>query len=112
MELELVRMALGWAVPFALGGIVAWVGRFHSEQRKENEAIRAGVRALLYDRITQAYVHYHDDLGYIPLDAMRSIQEVYENYHSLGGNGVGKELFERLKELPTSKKSAKPGGTD
>lgn len=94
-------MVISWAVPLILGGVVGWVAKFHKEQRKENQAIRAGVRALLYDRITQAYVHYHDDLGYIPLDAMKSIEEVYENYAALGGNGVGKELFGRLKELPT-----------
>ena len=34
---------------------------------------------------------------------MKSIEEVFSNYHALGGNGVGKELFERLKELPTKK---------
>ena len=108
---EIFRITLGWAVPFVLGGTVAWVARFHREQRRENEAIRSGVRALLYDRITQAYVHYHDDLGYIPLDALRSIEEVYKNYADLGGNGVGKELYDRLKELPTQR-APKIGGTD
>lgn len=101
--IEIIRMAVAWLVPFALGGIVAWVGSFHRQQKKENAAIKSGVRALLYDRIVQAYVHYHDDLGFIPLDALRSIEEVYKNYEALGGNGVGKELFERLKELPTRK---------
>ena len=100
-ELQLAQMVISWAVPFVLGGLVAWMVDFTKKQRTENEAIRSGVRALLYDRITQAYVHYHDDMGFIPLDALRSIEEVYNNYEALGGNGVGKELFARLKELPT-----------
>ena len=26
---------------------------------------------------------------------------MYEQYHALGGNNVGTELYERLRELPT-----------
>ena len=32
---------------------------------------------------------------------MEVCTRVYEQYHALGGNDVGTELYERLKELPT-----------
>ena len=38
---------------------------------------------------------------YCPIYAMEVCTKVYEQYHALGGNNVGTELYERLRELPT-----------
>lgn len=67
-------------------------------------AIRAGLRALLRDRILQAYNHYHEDKGYCPIYALENVEEMYKQYHALGGNGTITKLVEELKELPTSVK--------
>ena len=67
-------------------------------------AIRAGLRALLRDRILQAYNHYHEDKGYCPIYALENVEEMYKQYHALGGNGTITKLVEELKELPTSLK--------
>lgn len=66
--------------------------------------IRAGLRALLRDRILQAYKHYHEDKGYCPIYALENVEEMYKQYYALGGNGTITKLLEELKELPTSKK--------
>ena len=100
---QIVQLVIGWAVPFALGAIVAWVSKSLKQQREENDAIKAGVRALLYDRIVQGYTHYHDDLGYMPINNKESMQEVYETYRKLGGNGLGRQMYERMCALPTQK---------
>lgn len=95
----------------ALGGVIAWVSNISKGAKAESEAIRDGVRALLYDRIVQGYLRFHDDLGYMPLQAKESMQEVYENYRKLDGNGLGEQMYNRMKELPTSKPT-KIGGTE
>lgn len=68
------------------------------EQRKENEALKAGVQALLRDRIIQAYNHYSDK-GWIPIYAMQSIEACYHSYEELGENGVIDNLMRQLREL-------------
>ena len=68
------------------------------EQRKENEALKAGVQALLRDRIIQAYNHYQDK-GWIPIYAMQSIESCYRSYEELGENGVIDNLMRQLREL-------------
>lgn len=67
---------------------------------KEQEAIKNGVQALLRDRIIQSYNHYVEK-GYCPIYAMENIQNMYNKYHDLGGNGTVTNLLNKLKELPT-----------
>lgn len=63
-------------------------------------AIRHGVKALLRDRIVQAYAYY-TDRGYCPIYARDTIEELYLQYHRLGGNGTVTKLHDRLCALPT-----------
>ena len=63
-------------------------------------AIKEGLRALLRDRIIQAYNHYTDK-GYYPIYARENVEDMYKQYHSLGGNGTVTDLVSKLKELPT-----------
>lgn len=100
--IEIMRMAISWAVPVVLGGLVGWAVGFSRKHREESEAVRSGVKALLYDRIVQGYLHFHDGIGCMPLQAKESMQEVYENYKKLGGNGLGEQMYERMQSLPTT----------
>lgn len=68
----------------------------------EQEAIKMGVQALLRDRILQAYNH-HMERGFCPIYARENIQQLSEQYHNLGGNGVVNDLLEKLKDLPTER---------
>lgn len=68
----------------------------------EQESIKLGVQALLRDRIIQSY-NYHMDLGFCPVYARESIEEMANQYYNLGGNGVVHQLMDKLGELPTIK---------
>lgn len=68
----------------------------------EQESIKLGVQALLRDRIIQSY-NYHMDLGFCPVYARESIEEMANQYYNLGGNGVIHQLMDKLGELPTIK---------
>ena len=73
---------------------------------KKQDAVGFGVQALLRDRIIQAYNHYTEK-GYCPIYGLENVEEMYRQYHALGGNGTITELVERVKELPTQPKGEK-----
>lgn len=73
---------------------------------KEQECVKLGVQALLRDRIVQSYNHYLEK-DYCPIYARENVDELYEQYHALGGNGTVTGLVEKLKELPTVPKKQK-----
>lgn len=67
---------------------------------KEQDAVKEGVVALLRQALYDSYNKW-SERGYCPIYAMEVSTRIYEQYHTLGGNDVGTELYERLKELPT-----------
>lgn len=71
---------------------------------KEQEAVKEGLVALLRQALYDSYNKW-SERGYCPIYAMEVTKRIYEQYHALGGNDVGTELYERLKELPTEQSS-------
>lgn len=68
-------------------------------KEKQNDALKAGLQALLRDRIIQAYNHYVQDKGWIPIYAKESIDACYKSYEALGDNGVIDNLMQQINEL-------------
>lgn len=64
-------------------------------------AMRKGIRALLRADLIRLYNKYHDDLGYCPLYVKQSLEDEYQQYHVLKGNGVGTNMYQALMALPT-----------
>ena len=64
-------------------------------------AMRRGIRALLRADLIRLYNKYHDDLGYCPLYVKESLEDEYQQYHALKGNGVGTNMYHALMNLPT-----------
>lgn len=85
---------------------LGWGYRTLAKRIKENNikqmAIEEGIQALLRDRIILAYNHYMEK-GFMPIYAHENVDELYNQYHALGGNGTVTKLIEKLKELPTDK---------
>lgn len=55
--------------------------------------------AILYDRLFQACQHYLS-VKSISTEELKNLEHLYENYHRLGGNGTGTELYTRCLDLP------------
>lgn len=68
---------------------------------KQISATRKGIRALLRADLIRLYNKYHDDLGYCPLYVKQALEDEYQQYHTLKGNGVGTRMYEALIALPT-----------
>lgn len=81
------------------GAIISYLFALYRAKKKENNALKAGLQALLRDRIIQAYNHYVQDKGWIPIYAKESIDACYRSYEALGDNGVIDNLMQQINEL-------------
>ena len=81
------------------GAVISYLFALYRAKKKENNALKAGLQALLRDRIIQAYNHYVQDKGWIPIYAKESIDACYRSYEALGDNGVIDNLMEQINEL-------------
>lgn len=82
------------------GAVISYIFALYRAKKRENDALRVGVQALLRDRIIQAYNHYVCEKGWVPIYAKESIDACYKSYEALGDNGVIDSLMEQLNELP------------
>lgn len=64
----------------------------------EQELIKAGVLAILHDRIYQV-CQFHIQNGHISIQDLDNLEYLYKGYSGLGGNGTGEELYKRCKSL-------------
>lgn len=83
---------------FAVRSLFARVKKEVDEQAK----IKAGVLAILHDRLYQSCQHYILQ-GYIIPGDLRNVGTMYASYIELGGNGTVSEIFNRVKSLPLYK---------
>lgn len=95
----MVEQMISHVLNLILGGVVSYIFALYHQKKKENDALKAGLQALLRDRIIQAYNHYVQDKGWIPIYAKESIDACYRSYEALGDNGVIDNLMEQINEL-------------
>src|ERR1035437_5835427 len=69
---------------------------------EDQALIKEAMKALLWDRLYQIY-NDAEKVGCLSVDALRNVENIYNQYHALGGNGTGTELYQRLCDLPTRK---------
>lgn len=76
------------------------LSRMKASEQKQN-ALELGVQALLRDRLIYQYEKYKSQ-GYAPIYAKENFENLYEQYHKLGANGVMDSIHEEFKNLPVS----------
>lgn len=62
-------------------------------------AVKRGVQALLRDRLIQGYKFYRAQ-GWADEDDRSNMENVYQQYHALGANGVMDNLRAKFLDLP------------
>jgi hypothetical protein len=88
----IIAAALGWMVK-------RLSARIRKEQ-EENKALRDGMKALLMRQI-QDECEAAVNQGYCPVEVKKTIDQMYQAYHSLGGNGIITGLRDDTMRLPT-----------
>lgn len=105
MREYILKYWLDWcygAICAVLTGVFAFVGKKYHNMQKKQCATELGVQALLRAQIIHLYNKYIE-IGSVPIYERENIDQLYQQYHNLGGNGVIHDLIERLNELPTPK---------
>ena len=82
-----------------LGLFSRFIIKFKKMQSRQ-AATELGVQALLRAEIIHIYNKYMDR-GEMPIYERENVAELFKQYTNLGGNGVIKELIEKLNDLPT-----------
>lgn len=84
-----------------LSGYIVWLLK---QRKKSEDANSRGTMLLLRVQL----IEYHDRyiaLGHIPSYAYENFVEMYEAYHSLGGNGMVTHMYEEVKKLEIRKEN-------
>lgn len=76
----------------------------HDEDVKRQEALERGVQALLRDRLIEIH-DYHCPRREIPLHIKDNFDNLYQQYHALGKNGVMDSFHDEVMDLPTTPNS-------
>ena len=63
------------------------------------KAVKKGIQALLRDRLIQGYKFYTHQ-GWADVDDRSNLENVYQQYHALGANGVMDDLRTKFLALP------------
>lgn len=97
-------------VPSIVTAVLNWIER--RAIRKENlkakasdktDALALGVQALLRAQMIADYNNYSEK-GFAPIYARENFENVWNQYESLGGNGVMTDIHNKFLALPTQKK--------
>ena len=68
--------------------------------RRETMAVGEGMKALLRDRLLQGYKFYINSVRWADEDDRANMENMYVQYHALGGNGDMNDLRRTFKHLP------------
>ena len=108
---DTVIVALVAGLAAVIGGVITQIGEGIRQKRKRKfdkddgkdkdiEALKAGLKWVLYDRIRHLGQKYIND-GLVDFDDRRILNEMHKSYHDgLGGNGDLDVLMQQVNALP------------
>lgn len=100
---ELLIQTYTATLPIILTALMGYIVWLLKNQKKDRDANSKGTMLLLRVQL----IEYHDKYmtqGNIPSYAYDNFIEMYEAYHSLGGNGMITKMHEEIGELHLKKK--------
>lgn len=89
-----------FSVPALILMIVKYMLNQIKQNRKDTEAVKLGLQALLRSQMISDYNKYSEK-GFAPVYARDNFENCWKQYHSLGANGVIDDLHEKFLDLPT-----------
>ena len=91
-----------WLTILGVPGMFAALISFIRVQVKQNRALKNGMQAILRDRLLQRFQECRNQGG-ANSDERQNFENLYIQYHSLGGNGVMDDVRRRFFILPMEK---------
>lgn len=84
--------------------ILTGVWKRIKQNESKTESVQLGVQALLRDRLYSTYLKYSEK-GYAPIYARENFENMYNQYHILGANGVMDDIYRKFMDLPLENES-------
>ena len=91
-----------WMCVLGIPGMLAGLVGFIKVQMNQNRAMKLAVQAILRDRLLQGYKHYQEKGGADYKDRA-NLENVWKQYHAMGGNGDMNDLRNTFRHLPMVK---------
>lgn len=88
------------AISALLLGLWQALARRMKKTKEEQDAIKAGLQALLRAQMISDYDRYLEK-GFAPIYARDNFQNCYNQYEKLGENGVIEDIHNKFLQLPT-----------
>lgn len=114
LSAEAITALAGVATGLGVSGIISWLlGRYDKRHPvtdmnkivEKLDNLNAAVVELAYLRIRERHENAMRH-GWLHPNEKHVLERLYHAYHSIGGNGVGTEMIEDIRRLP----SIPPGG--
>lgn len=70
------------------------------KSQSDTEAVKLGIQALLRAQMINDYNKWSVK-KYAPIYARENFENVWKQYHTLGANGVMKDIHDKFLDLPT-----------
>lgn len=85
-------------IPTVGGSLVGSLIGSVKSKSKQMKALQAGMRIEMRHRIREIYtsIYGEDGDGKCSIEDKENVQEIYEVYTELGGNGTTKKLYESI----------------
>lgn len=81
--------------------ILVWFYNIIKKNNKQYQALKLGLQAMLRSQMINDY-NYWSEKGYAPIYARENFENCWQQYHSLGANGVMGDIHEKFMNLPTN----------
>ena len=99
----IVKYWVEWIFGIVATGLIAYIRVISKQVRKEREeqkALRDGMRSLLRRQIIMDCEKAVAE-NYCPTATKDTIEDMYQSYHALGGNGVVTHLKAQAMNVPS-----------
>lgn len=103
---KVIEMIMGYILNIVCTGACLAIAGMIAKLLKRDKN-RDGLSLAMAHDIIYRYASFYIASGEITVEEMRNLTYRYEEYAAMGGNGTGKELYERCKELPIVEKRTK-----
>lgn len=97
-NINILQIILSYLLPTILGGVVGFISTKLKKNKKKDLAIEQGVQALLRNEIIRRYREF-ELKGEISILDKENLEEMFEQYKNLGGNGTVKKMMDDLLNL-------------
>lgn len=97
---DVIKIIISYIIPTILGGILGLIFTKLKKNKKKDLAIELGVQALLRNEIIRRYREF-ESKGEISILDKENLEEMFEQYKNLGGNGTVKKMMDDLLNLKT-----------